>query len=85
MVFFRKANHIETGLGDVVLYDRKKYEMILNNHMNANEQPPSKRNCMIFTPGINLGYRYQKPGSYEVFRIVLSYPEGVYLGMGFAF
>jgi hypothetical protein len=85
MLFFRKASHIETGFGAVALYDRKRYKDILRQPPNTYNQPTSKRDCMIYNPVLNLGYRYQDPGKLCIFRIGLSYPEGGYLGLGINF
>ena len=86
MVFFKRASHLEAGLGAVALYDQKYYKLINENGMNPDDVFPSKLDCTIFNPAINLGYRYQEPGKKFLFRIGLSYPEGpVYLGLGIAF
>jgi hypothetical protein len=79
LVFFKSASHIEAGICAIALFDRKKYEVDLKY-----EPPASKKDFMIYTPGINLGYKYQKPGRHEVFRIGVSYPEGVFAALGFA-
>jgi hypothetical protein len=80
LIYFKRASHIETGFGAVILFDREKYEMDV-----IFEPPTSKKECMIYTPCINLGYRYQKPGGHSIFRIGFSYPEGAYAALGVAF
>lgn len=80
LVFFTSASHLEAGFGAVMLYDRNKYEDVLEF-----APPASKKDAMIYNPCINLGYRYQQPGRHSVFRIGLSYPEGAYGALGFAF
>jgi len=36
-------------------------------------------------PDLHIGYRYQKPDGELLFRTGLGFPEGLYLGAGFAF
>jgi len=85
LVFFRKSSHLEGGLGIVTLYDRKTYRFVLENHLNTNEPHPLRRDYMINTPGVNLGYRYQDPDHRFIFRFGLSYPEGAYTSLGLTF
>jgi hypothetical protein len=85
IVLFNKAHHLETGPGIVVLYDNSKNHDDIFRPPDPNEQPHSWRENIIYTPEINIGYRYQKPGKHFIFRIGLSYPEGVYSGLGISF
>jgi hypothetical protein len=86
MVFFKRVNHLEAGFGAVALYDKKHYEMMVDEYNNYNGDPPGpKSECMIYNPAINLGYRYQNPDGNFIFRIGISYPEGGYTGLGYTF
>jgi hypothetical protein len=86
MVFFKKASHLEGGFGAGALYDRKFYEQMVEQYRHFNGEPPlPKHECMIYTPVINLGYRYQNPTGEFIFRVGMCYPEGAYTGIGVAF
>ena len=80
MVFFKSASHLEAGVGAFALFDQKRYELSLKF-----DPPASKKDNMIYNPSINFGYRYQKSGRHSVFRIGLSYPEGLFAALGAAF
>jgi hypothetical protein len=71
-VLMGKGNsHIETGMGVLFTYhpDTKIWAPIVNDRHIAG----------------NIGYRYQKPGSWFVFRSGLGWPEGIYLSVGCCF
>jgi hypothetical protein len=67
----RSNSHIETGMGVLFTYhpDTKQWAPIVNNRHIAG----------------NIGYRYQKPGGWFVFRAGLGWPEGIYLSLGYCF
>jgi hypothetical protein len=86
MVLFKKSSHLEAGFGGGALYDRKFYELKVEQYKHYNGDPPGpKSECMIYTPVINLGYRYLNPTEEFLFRVGICYPEGVYTGIGIAF
>lgn len=76
IIFLRKSHHIEAGLGKLLNIDMERK----NRHP---EDPNVKYTYMQST--INLGYRYQSPVSHLFFRAGLSYPEGLYSGLGLHF
>jgi hypothetical protein len=80
LMFLTGSSHIEAGFGAVALFNKEMYEMDLKF-----EPPASIKENMIYSPCINIGYRYQKPGGHFIFRAGISYPEGVYGALGVAF
>jgi hypothetical protein len=76
VIFLRKSNHIEAGLGKLLTYD------IERRNREPNTEP--EKYTFIYST-INLGYRYQNPASHLFFRAGLSYPEGLYAGLGISF
>jgi hypothetical protein len=71
MLMGRGSSHIETGMGVLFTYhpDTKQWKPIVNDRHIAG----------------NIGYRYQKPGGWFVFRTGLGWPEGFYLSLGYCF
>lgn len=65
----KKNNHVELGLGALLSWDSsaKHFAPILDNNYMA----------------ANLGYRYQKPGGYFIFRTGMGWPEFMYVSLGF--
>lgn len=70
-LFCRRSAHIETGPGVIFTYwpGERGFHPIVNN-----------RHIAGF-----LGFRYQKPGDYFVFRTGLGWPEGFYASLGVCF
>jgi hypothetical protein len=64
-------SHLETGMGVLFTYhpDTEQWAPIVNDRHIAG----------------NIGYRYQKPGGWFVFRTGLGWPEGMYLSFGYCF
>ena len=85
ILFFGGNHHIEAGFGAGLIYNREHYEDVLEQSKIFYDIPPSKKDYMYSIPVINLGYRYMNPGMPVIFRTGLSYPEGLYAGLGFAF
>jgi hypothetical protein len=67
----RGGAHFEFGSGVLFTYwsDEKEFGPIINERYLAGF----------------LGFRYQKPGGYFVFRTGLGWPEGIYLSLGYCF
>jgi hypothetical protein len=65
----KKSSHIEFGLGAVLSWDTsaKHFAPLASDNYVA----------------ANLGYRYQKPGGFFVFRTGAGWPEVMYLSLGF--
>jgi hypothetical protein len=67
----KSNSHLETGMGVIFTYhpDTDIWAPIVNDRHIAG----------------NIGYRYQKPGGWFVFRTGLGWPEGMYLSFGYCF
>lgn len=80
-----KNNHFESSIGATLLYDKLSYDIGVSNANYFGETPPSKTEYMDIYPSGTLGYRYQKPDGWFVFRTGVGFPDIVYLGLGVAF
>lgn len=67
----RKGSHLEAGAGVLFTYDsyRGSFHPLINNRHLAG----------------NIGFRFQKPGGFFVFRTGIGWPEFIYLSLGFCF
>ncbi len=80
-----RASHFESHLGLTVLYFISDYELELDWKEYINEPHPSKSDFIKYYPSFALGYRYQKPGGYFVFRTGSGFPEYLYVSLGISF
>lgn len=67
----KKSSHAEFGFGVLLSWDTsaKRFYPLWSNNYAA----------------ANIGYRYQKPGGFFVFRTGAGWPEVMYLSLGFCF
>lgn len=86
-------SHFECHMGATVIYNKNKFEDAYGEYeseydqsnMDLSTSPPKKSDFYYFWPAGSIGYRYQKPGGYFVFRTGIGFPEIFYLSLGVAF
>ncbi|MFK7950494.1 MAG: hypothetical protein AB8G11_23105 [Saprospiraceae bacterium] len=78
-------NHFESAIGATLLYDKLSYDIGVSNAEYFNEPIPSHIQYMDIYPAGSLGYRYQKPDGWLMFRTGIGFPDVVYLGLGVVF
>ena len=86
-IFGEEKKHLELGLGFAALYDPSEYSFAVNSRNfdhDANPMPSKWSLTDKFLAG-TIGYRYQTPDDFLLFRIGLSSPEGAYMTFGMAF
>jgi hypothetical protein len=71
VVMGKRRAHLEIGSGVLFTYDSgtKRFHPLVNDRHLAG----------------NLGFRFQRPGRYFVFRAGIGWPEFMYLSLGFCF
>lgn len=87
-VYGKEKAHLELGLGLAALYDQSSYKNDVSNaneHDQANEPEPLKKDYTYWTPAASVGYRYQRPTGGFVFRTGIGFPDGAYVSIGLAF
>mgnify|MGYP000038263945 CR=1 FL=1 len=81
-----KSKHrfeVTTGLG--YFFNKESYDIGVSNAEYFNEPAPSRLKYFDVVPNVSAGYRYQKLNKGLIFRTGLSYPEGLYLSLGYGF
>jgi hypothetical protein len=70
-VMGKRSAHLESGAGVLFTYNSstKRFHPLVNDRHLAG----------------NLGFRFQRPGGYFVFRTGIGWPEFMYLSLGFCF
>ena len=84
---YASISNLELGLGFAALYDPSEYSFAVNSRNfdhDANPMPSKWSLTDKFLAG-TIGYRYQTPDDFLLFRIGLSSPEGAYMTFGMAF
>lgn len=84
----KRNAHLELGTGFFALFDQLGYKIGVSNanYPYTGYQPePTRWEYTWKIPALTLGFRYQKPKGGLVFRGGIASPNGVYLGLGWAF
>lgn len=78
-------HHLETSLGFVSLYDYSDYKKDLQSYEIVGNLKPSRGDYLDNHVAGGIGYRFQNLESGFVVRAGLSFPEAIYVGLGFCF
>lgn len=74
----RRGSNLEFGMGATYVDGQEVTTWIFSNN-------DYKHDFHAMNLSIMMGYRYQKPGEYFIFRCGLGWPDGVYVSLGFCF
>jgi hypothetical protein len=78
-------NHLEVSLGFVSLYNYSDYKKDLASYQILGNVEPSKSDFVDNYVAGGIGYRFQNPENGFIFRTGVSFPEAIYIGLGFSF
>ncbi|GAA5038049.1 hypothetical protein GCM10011506_35430 [Marivirga lumbricoides] len=78
-------HHIEASVGFVSLYNYADYKKDLQSYEIVGNVKPSRGDYLNHHPAGGLGYRYQNPETGFIVRTGISFPEAIYVGVGFCF
>ncbi len=81
----RAKNHLEVSLGFVSLYDYSDYKRDLESYRIVGNVEPQRADFIENSIAGGIGYRFQNPDNGFIFRVGVSFPEAIYLGLGFSF
>ena len=78
-------HHIEVSLGFVSLYNYNDYKRDLESYRIVGNVKPARTDYLDNQIAGGIGYRFQNPDNGFIVRAGVSFPEAIYVGLGFAF
>ncbi len=77
--------HLEVNAGVARMSDKYSYDDAIANSQFFQEPLPTSSDFVDFVLAGSLGYRFQAPKGFFVFRAGIGYPDFIYLSFGVAF